>query len=45
MEKKNKDLGYHAKTNFALNDKGDFPDLIESKKEQTAVKQNYRDVI
>lgn len=32
MEKKNKDLGYHAQTNFSLNDKSDFPDLIIGKK-------------
>ena len=32
MEKRNKDLGYHAQTNFSLNDKSDFPDLILDKK-------------
>ena len=32
MEKKNKDLGYHAQTNFSLSDKSDFPDLIIDKK-------------
>ena len=28
MEKKNKDMGYHAKADFNLNDKMDFPDLV-----------------
>ena len=28
LEKKNKNIGYHAKTNFNLTDKGDFPESV-----------------
>lgn len=45
MEKKNKDLGYHAQTNFSLNDKSDFPDLIIGKKPEQTKKDNFRDVV
>lgn len=45
MEKKNKDLGYHAQTNFSLNDKSDFPDLILDKKPAQSTKDNFRDVV
>lgn len=46
MEKKNKDMGYHAKANFSLNDRGDFPELIVDKKpEANGVRDNFRDVV
>jgi hypothetical protein len=32
MEKKNKNVGYHAQANFNLEDKSDFPDLVKEKK-------------
>lgn len=32
LEKKNKDMGYHAKANFSLSNKSDFPDLMAEKK-------------
>lgn len=45
MEKRNKDFGYHAQTNFSLNDKSDFPDLILDKKPVESAKDNFRDVV
>lgn len=34
-------MGYHAKANFSLNDKGDFPDLVVAKKPEQ-VKENFK---
>lgn len=31
MEIRNKNMGYHSKTDFNLNDKGDFPELVPQK--------------
>lgn len=45
MQKKNKDIGYHAKTNFSLNDKSDFPDLIIGGNKNNAMTENYTDVV
>lgn len=45
MEKKNKDMGYHAKANFSLNNKSDFPDLMTDKKPDLPEKDNFRDVV
>lgn len=36
-------MGYHAKANFSLNDKNDFPELIVGGNGQN-MRQNYADV-
>lgn len=45
MEIKNKNMGYHSKTDFNLNDKGDFPELLQPKKTSQNEDESYRDVI
>lgn len=47
MEKKNENMGYHSKADFNLNDKGDFPDLLQGQKknEDSQKVSNFRDVI
>lgn len=45
LEIKNKNMGYHAKTNFNLNDKGDFPELLQPKKAGQDGHENFRDVM
>lgn len=37
-------MGYHAKANFSLNDKNDFPDLVVPNKNAQSIPQNYADV-
>lgn len=32
MEIRNKNMGYHSKTDFNLNDKSDFPELLQPNK-------------
>lgn len=34
-------MGYHAKANFSLSDKSDFPDLVVNKKAQE-VKEDFK---
>ena len=47
MEIKNKNMGYHAKTDFNLTDKSDFPELLQpkKKKETEDTNENFKDVI
>lgn len=46
IEKKNKDMGYHAKADFNLSDKSDFPDLQGNTVKKTeATPENYREMI
>lgn len=44
IEKKNKDMGYHAQANYSLNDKNDFPDLIVGHNNAQQIRYNYADV-
>lgn len=45
LDEKNKNLGYHAKTNFNLEDKGDFPELIADKKKDQQAKEDFKEIM
>lgn len=38
-------MGYHAKANFSLNDKSDFPDLVVGNNNAQNTRENYADVV
>lgn len=44
MQKKNQDAGYHAKANFSLSDKSEFPDLIVGGGNTQNLTERYTDV-
>lgn len=45
IEKKNRNKGFQIKTDFNLVDKGDFPDLVLEKKEETKKSDKFKEVI